>query len=104
MNKYAGTLVLFVALIAPTHGFGGDKELGEARYNKSCKNCHGKAGRGVASFPKVAGNPVEYTVEKLSAYRAGIKQGANSALMINQAKTLKDDEIENLAAYLEDAQ
>ncbi len=103
MHRYASAIVLSMALIAPTHGFGGDKELGETRYNASCKNCHGKAGKGAASYPKVSGNPVPYTTEKLRAYREGIKQGANSALMIMMAKPLTDEEIDNLAAYLEDA-
>ena len=92
-----------MALIIPEHGFGADKEMGEARYQKSCVSCHGKAGKGAASYPKISGNPVSYTTEKLRAYREGIKQGPNSALMIMMAKPLTDEEIENLAAYLEGA-
>ncbi len=103
MYRYASAIGLFVALISPTQGFGEDKELGEIRYNETCKNCHGKAGKGAASFPKISGNTVAYTTEKLRAYRDGIKQGSNSALMIPMAEPLTDDDIANLAAYLEDA-
>ena len=103
VHRYANAIVLFLALIVPKYGFGADKELGEIRYNESCVNCHGQAGKGAASYPKISGNPVSYTTEKLRAYREGIKQGSNSALMIMMAKPLTDDEIENLAAYLEDA-
>ena len=81
----------------------GDKEAGEARYQKSCVNCHGPAGKGVASYPKVSGKEVAYTIEKLETYRDGIKIGPNSSLMIMMAKPLTDEEIANLAAYLEDA-
>ena len=81
----------------------GDKEAGEARYNKTCINCHGPAGKGAASFPKVSGNEISYTKEKLEAYREGIKVGPNSSLMIMMAKPLSDEEITDLAAYLEDA-
>ncbi len=81
----------------------GDKQAGEDRYNKTCINCHGPAGKGVASFPKVSGNEIPHTIEKLETYRAGTKVGPNSSLMIMMAKPLTDEEILNLAAYLEDA-
>ena len=82
----------------------GDSEAGEARYNQSCINCHGAAGKGVASYPKVSGQEIEYTTEKLEKYRDGIKIGPNSSLMIMMAKPLTDEEIANLAVYLKDAQ
>ena len=81
----------------------GDKEAGEVRYNKTCINCHGAAGKGVASYPKISGQDVSYTKEKLETYRDGIKIGPNSSLMIMMAKPLTDEEITNLAAYLKDA-
>lgn len=103
MHRYSTATVLLLALTVPKFGFGADKELGEIRYNESCVNCHGQAGKGASSYPKISGKPVSYTTEKLRAYREGIKQGPNSALMIMMAKPLTDEEIENLAAYLEDA-
>ena len=103
MFRLPSTAAILLALIAPSFAFGGDKELGETRYQESCVSCHGKAGKGAASYPKVSGNPVSYTVEKLKLYRDGVKQGPNSALMIMMAKPLTDEEIDNLAAYLEDA-
>jgi len=81
----------------------GDSEAGEARYKTTCINCHGAAGKGVASYPKVSGNEISYTVSKLETYRDGIKIGSNSSLMIMMAKPLTDQEIANLAAYLKDA-
>jgi len=80
-----------------------DKQAGEVRYNETCINCHGPAGKGVASYPKISGNEISYTKSKLEAYRGGIKQGANSALMFMFAEPLTDEEIANLAAYLKDA-
>ena len=82
---------------------GGDSIAGEARYNKTCSNCHGPAGMGVASYPKISGNDIPYTISKLEAYRAREKQGPNSSLMFMFARPLTDDEIANLAAYLKDA-
>lgn len=80
----------------------GNIEAGEERYNKTCINCHGTAGKGVASFPKISGKEISYTTSKLETYREGIKIGPNSSLMIMMARTLTDEEIANLAAYLEE--
>jgi len=51
------------------------KKAGEARYKKSCVNCHGAAGKGAASYPKVSGNDIPYTISKLETYREGTKIG-----------------------------
>jgi len=78
----------------------GNIEAGEERYKKTCINCHGAAGKGVASYPKVSGKEISYTKKMLETYRAGTKVGPNSSLMIMMAKPLTDEEIANLAAYL----
>ena len=98
----AGLLVSFL-LGFSGFAWSGDKAAGEARYQKTCVNCHGPAGKGVASYPKISGNEVSYTTSKLETYRDGIKIGPNSSLMIMMAKPLTDEEIADLAAYLEDA-
>ena len=92
-------LLLLVLLFNPT--FAGNAKLGEAKFMQNCKQCHGPAGMGIASYPKVSGNSIEYTVNKLRTYRDGIEIGPNSALMIMMAKPLSDTDIENLATYLE---
>ena len=104
MHKIACVSAFLLALTVPERGFGADRELGETRYKKTCISCHGKAGKGAASYPKISGKPVSYTTEKLRAYREGIKQGPNSPLMIMMAKPLTDEEINNLSAYLEEAE
>jgi len=81
----------------------GDSQAGEERYNQTCVNCHGTAGKGVASYPKISGKEISYTKSMLEKYRDGIKVGPNSSLMIMMAKPLTDEEIANLAAYLKDA-
>ena len=81
----------------------GNFEAGELRYKKTCVNCHGAAGKGVASYPKISGKDIPYTVSKLETYRDGIKIGPNSSLMIMMAKPLTDQEIADLAVYLKDA-
>lgn len=101
--RFLSTLLILMAFGSPQIAFSADKALGEERYNQTCIACHGPAGKGVSSYPKVSGKEISYTIAKLEAYRKGIKQGPNSSLMIMMAEPLTDEEISNLAAYLEDA-
>ena len=101
--RFPQTLFVLAALIAPQTAYSADKKLGEERYNQTCIACHGPAGKGVSSYPKISGKETSYTIAKLEAYRKGIEQGPNSSLMIMMAQPLTDEEIANLAAYLEDA-
>ena len=103
MNKlYSKVLVLmFFFTIGPA--ISGDPVAGETRYKKTCINCHGPAGMGVASYPKISGKEISYVIAMLETYREGIEVGPNSSLMIMMAQPLTDDEIANLAAYLENA-
>jgi cytochrome c553 len=80
-----------------------DPVAGEKRYGESCINCHGPAGKGAASYPKISGKEVSYVTAMLETYRDGIEVGPNSSLMIMMAMPLTDEEIANLAAYLKDA-
>ena len=103
MFKFIGPISVVLAVGLSSSATAGDAVAGDKRYHQSCHACHGPAGKGVSSYPKISGNPVEYTREKLQAYRSGQKIGPNSGLMIMMAKPLTDEEIENLSAYLKDA-
>lgn len=78
----------------------GDPEAGKTRYAENCVNCHGKTGKGMASFPSLAGRDAEYISERLKKYRAREMVGPNSALMMSWAEPLTDEEIANIAAYV----
>jgi cytochrome c553 len=82
----------------------GDAAVGEQQFKeKNCHVCHGPGGKGMASYPKLAGKDVDYLVDRLNTYRSGTKVGPNSDLMIMNAKPLTDEEIDNLAMYLNSA-
>ena len=87
-------------LLLSEPAFSGDIEAGKARYSQNCGNCHGPAGMGLASYPKLKGKEIPYLIDRLNTYRAGTKIGPNSDLMIMMAQPLSDVEIANLAAYL----
>lgn len=78
----------------------GDTEATKKLYKKQCRSCHGPTGKGLASYPKLAGHTEEYIADKLTRYRAGEKFGPNTPLMAPRAKKLSDEDIANLASYI----
>jgi cytochrome c553 len=68
-----------------------------------CAACHGSDGRStvIAQYPKIGGQSGPYVVNALKAYRDGRRQGTYAAIMAAVAKPLSDQDIENLAAYIE---
>ena len=80
-----------------------DIAAGEARYRVNCVNCHGKTGKGMASFPSIVGRDAGYLAGRLESYRAKEKIGPNSAIMMSLTSDLTDEDIANLAAYISTA-
>ena len=80
--------------------FDPDPAAGEGRFTQNCVSCHGKAGKGVAEFPALAGRDADYITHRLTQYRAKEKVGYDSAVMYSMAGELTDEEISNLAAYI----
>ncbi|MGF1446411.1 MAG: c-type cytochrome [Pikeienuella sp.] len=86
--------------LAATSIHAADLAAGETRYLMNCVNCHGKTGKGMASFPALEGRDVEFIAQRLMSYRAKEKVGPNSAIMMHLAADLTDDDIANLATYV----
>ena len=64
-----------------------------------CTMCHLGGFRGQNEIPRVAGQHYEYTVKQLNDFKH--KRRTNDAgNMASVSKTLSDEDIENLAAYL----
>ena len=100
MRRLYFSVALLMSFFCFNSAESGDIKAGETRYAQNCGNCHGPAGMGLASYPKLKGKEVPYLVDRLKAYIAGTKIGPNSSLMIMMAQPLSDAEIDNLAAYL----
>ena len=108
MRKVWGAAALAAGLgmgaaAAAEPGLQGDIAAGEARYAENCVNCHGRTGRGMASFPAIEGRDAEYIADRLLSYRSREMIGPNSALMFSLSEELTDQEIANLAAFIADA-
>jgi cytochrome c553 len=91
--------VIFASAAAAANA--ADVAAGESRYQLNCVNCHGAGGQGMASFPGIQGRDAAYITEKLETYRAREMVGPNSAIMMSLAGDLSDEDIANLAAFIE---
>ncbi len=101
MMKTPMFIIIASALaIGPAIAQAADTSAGKTMYADACAQCHGPTGKGMASFPSLAGRDADYLSSRLMQYRAGERLGANSALMMPNAANLSDDEIANLAAYI----
>jgi cytochrome c553 len=69
-----------------------------ARNIPACISCHGAAGNStIVQNPKLAGQHEAYIYKQLSNFKAGDR---SNPVMGPFAKTLTDDEMKNIAAYL----
>ena len=93
MRNLTIALLFFSVIGLSKNSLGGDPVAGEKRYGESCINCHGPAGKGAASYPKISGKEVSYITAMLETYRDEIEVGPNSSLMIMMAMPLTDEEI-----------
>lgn len=104
MKIFYTILFVFAFFVSSDTAFSGDIKAGETRYAQNCGNCHGPGGMGLASYPKISGKKISHLISRLETYRSGQKIGPNSSLMIMMASGLSDEEIKNLAAYLNSVQ
>ncbi len=92
--------VLCAGVLGASFAAAEDIEAGGKLYKKECRGCHGPTAKGLASYPKLAGHPFEYLVDRLERYRAGEKFGPNTPLMAPRAKKLTDEDIANIATFI----
>ncbi len=74
---------------------------GMDKYESICRLCHHRTGHGGKFTPPVAGKTAEYVESMLKLYRSGAQVGPLTNLMAPWAKELSDEDISNLAAYVE---
>jgi cytochrome c553 len=77
---------------------GGDAERGVT----ACIACHGPRGEGMglAKFPAISGQHVDYTIKQLKAFREGERHNDTNAMMRNIAARMSNTQIEAIAYYL----
>ena len=78
----------------------GDETAGEKLYRRNCRACHGATAGGASSYPKLVGHPTAFLVDRVARYRAGERFGPNTPLMAQGVKTLSDQNIADVAAFI----
>jgi len=101
-EKRKGPDLAKVALLEaadPVHG--AKVRAGMVKYESICRLCHHRTGQGGKFTPPIAGKGAERTEMMLRLYRSGYKVGPMTNLMAPWAKELSDEDIVNLAAYVD---
>jgi cytochrome c553 len=62
----------------------------------SCASCHGAAGEGNLTTPRLAGQPADYLKKQLHDFASGLRANESMALV---ARALTDDDMDKLARY-----
>lgn len=83
----------------PVHG--AKVRAGMIKYESICRLCHHRTGHGGKFTPPIAGKTAQYVESMLKLYRSGTHVGPMTNLMAPWAKELTDEDIGNLAAYIE---
>jgi cytochrome c553 len=78
---------------------GGDQETKVA----ACVGCHGPAGSGnpTAAYPSIKGQHATYTAAQLRAFRAGARTTDQNQIMRDVARSMSDEQIDAVAAYIQ---
>jgi len=63
----------------------------------ACASCHLPGAEGVAAFPRLAGQHVEYLTAQLEGFKSGIR--ANAPIMSNVVKSMSSEQLRAAATY-----
>jgi cytochrome c553 len=80
---------------------GAKVRAGMIKYESICRLCHHRTGHGGKFTPAIAGRGAERIEMMLRLYRSGYHVGPMTNLMAPWAKELSDEDIVNLAAYVD---
>ncbi|HJS21541.1 MAG TPA: c-type cytochrome [Steroidobacteraceae bacterium] len=74
-----------------------------ARSIPACIACHGPVGRGnsPAAYPALRAQHAQYTQKQLHDYASGARMGANAEVMQTIAKRMSQEDIRNVASYVQ---
>ena len=96
MRTTASMILLLAALGLALPVQAGDAVAGKARA-ASCVACHGAEGISPnPSWPNLAGQQKGYLIREMQYFRDGVR---GDAMMTPMAKTISDEDVENLAEY-----
>lgn len=98
MKSLAVIVTLFTLSALPTaESRAADLAAGKARAEALCQICHGLDGQStLVDAPHLSGQPEQYLVIQLEAYRSGQRQHPQMTII---SRMLSDDDIANVAHW-----
>jgi len=94
-RKFTGLLIV-MGLLQGNFAWAANADAGKAA-SAVCAACHGAKGiSATGAFPNLAGQKADYLAAQLKAFRAKTRV---NPVMAPMAASLKDEDIDNLAAY-----
>lgn len=94
--------MILLAAALPGAAVAGDAAAGKQKALQACAVCHGQAGIAAApETPNLAGEPAGYLARQLRAFRNGKRQHEVMSVI---AKSLSDEEIDNVASWFSSIQ
>jgi cytochrome c553 len=95
--KLMGLVAMGIAVFAVSEGNAAGSAAAGRQKAAMCQTCHGFDGRTmIPEAPNLAGQPDIYLVKALKDFRSGARKNEMMSLV---ASTLKDQDIDDLAAY-----
>jgi len=93
------SLILLALALSAQSAVAADAKKGEQLAQQQCAACHGKdfVSPVDPTYPKLAGQYVDYLEKALRDYQTGARK---NAIMAGLAKPLSREDIRNVAAYL----
>ncbi len=100
-NRKGPDLAKVERIEAADPDLGAKVRAGMVKYESICRLCHHRTGHGGKFTPPIAGRGAERVEMMLRLYRSGYHVGPMTNLMAPWAKELTDEDIVNLAAYVD---
>ena len=97
MLKILFFLLFPLLLLASQNDYDKGREL---YFQKGCGNCHGTQAEGSSYYPKLANRSQKYLIKKLINFKNGIASSQKQEIMFTFAKSLKKEDIQDIALYL----
>ncbi len=92
-----GLLVAALALLASAPALAAGNIAAGRQKALQCQTCHGLDGLSkMPESPNIAGNPEQYLVRQLNAFRKGERKNDMMSIVVQQ---LSDQDVADLAAY-----
>ena len=101
-SRIGFTISIAAAMLTLSSGITLAADGAELYKTKTCFTCHGKDGKTpiMPTYPKIAGQNKEYTLQQLIDIKSGARSNGQSAAMKGVMHLVNEEEMQALADYI----